>query len=633
MSRERLGVALGHLGKLLQTHATANLADGQLVQRFAAEREEAAFAVLVERFGPMVLGVCRRLLQHSQDAEDAFQATFLVLARQAGSLRRPDAVGAWLYEVAYHIAARSRRDRARRQRLAEPHEAGVAADPATGALRTELAAIVDEELRRLPAKYRLPLVLCYCSDQTYSQAAKTLGWPPGTVSGRLARAREMLRQRLTRRGLALSASAFAAILAADASATVPPALASSTVRIAILCLEGSAAASGIAAKVAALSEGMVRSMFVTKMKMIGAAVVVAGILIATGSALMPDNLSARAAAPLQAHAAQGSNNRPVELALKQAAETLDDKARAAIIKGRDYLKQNQRDGNWEQTVLGVGGNAGGVTCLVLFALLESGVKPDDELITKSMAYVRSIEPKETYVVALQTAVLARVDVKKDKDLLQRNVDWLLNATVRDKQGRLEGWSYPVRGQMPDNSNTQYAVFALYEAANAGAKVPEQTWKDIRDFYLRTQLPNGGWPYRNHEGFGGDDRLTMTCAGVSGLHIASRQLNEKNGPAKEPLEKAMQRVVEKFTVTANVGEGWKYYNLYGLARVGRLASVSEFSTKDLKIDWYRAGAEHLVRTQFPEGCWRANNSIDGNPVIATSFALLFLSSPPAPPKAK
>jgi hypothetical protein len=118
-----------------------------------------------------------------------------------------------------------------------------------------------------------------------------------------------------------------------------------------------------------------------------------------------------------------------------------------------------------------------------------------------------------------------------------------------------------------------------------------------------------------------------------LHIVSRQLNKKDAPAKEPLEKAMQRVVDRFTVTANVGEGWKYYNLYGLARVGRFASLSEFSNKDRKIAWYREGAEHLVKTQFPEGCWRSQNSVDGNPVIATSFALLFLSSSPAPPKAK
>src|SRR5262249_30906037 len=155
--------------------------------------------------------------------------------------------------------------------------------------------------------------------------------------------------------------------------------------------------------------------------------------------------------------------------------------------------------------------------------------------------------------------------------------------------------------------------------------------EVRDFYLRMQLPNGGWPYRNHQGLGNADRLTMTSAGVCGLHIASRQLDRNDAPTQEPLEKGMQRIVGTFTLTANVGEGWKYSNLYGLSRVGRLAGVNEFATKDRKIAWYREGAELLTQTQFPEGCWRSNNSVDGNPVIATSFALLFLSS--MPPAAK
>lgn len=633
MSRKYVQVAVHHFNRWWPTHSAAKLADGQLVERFAAKREEAAFAVLVERYGPMVLGVCRRVLHHVQDAEDAFQATFLVLARQAGSLRRPDAVGAWLYEVAYHIAARARRDRSKRQQPFDPDPTTAAEDPAADLIRAEQAAILDQELRRLPSKYRMPLVLCYFENQTYAQAARTLGWSPGTVSGRLAQAREALRLRLTRRGVALTGAGMIAALADSASAAVPPALASSTVRIALLSLEASAAAGTIAASVAALSDGVARSMLITKLKLIGAAVVLTGIVIATGGALMGDAPFARSVPALQAASPAKEVSNRTELSFRQAPATLDEKVRKAITKAHEYLKQNQRDGNWEQPNLGVGGNAGGVTCLVLFALLESGVKPNDELITGAMNYVRGIEPKETYVVALQTAVLARVDVKKDKYLLQRNVDWLKQTVVYDNQNRLEGWSYPVRGQMPDNSNTQYAVLGLHEAANAGIKISDQTWKDIREFYLRTQLQNGGWPYRNHQGFGGDDRLTMTSAGVCGLHIARQQLNEKDGPEKNPLAKGMQRIVERFSVTATVGEGWKYSNLFGLARVGRLAGESEFATKDRKIAWFREGAEHLTQTQFPEGCWRSPNSVDGNPIIATSFSLLFLSSAPAQPKGK
>src|SRR5262249_48249584 len=154
-----------------------------------------------------------------------------------------------------------------------------------------------------------------------------------------------------------------------------------------------------------------------------------------------------------------------------------------------------------------------------------------------------------------------------------------------------------------------------EAANAGIKISDQTWKEIREFYTRNQLQDGGWPYHNSGGLGvfGDERITMTCAGACGLLIANKQLNDKDGTAKQPISNALERIAERFTINYPT---WKFYNLYGLSRAGRLSGQKEFATKNRKIDWYREGSTHLLATQFPEGCWRGD-SVDGNPVVATS----------------
>jgi RNA polymerase sigma factor (sigma-70 family) len=206
--------------------------DAQLLQRFAADRDQAAFALLVERHGPLVLGVCRRVLGGVQDAEDAFQATFLVLARRAGSIRDPGLLGNWLYGVASRVARKARAALQKRQR----HEKQVTLLPSLQApLATadpDLGPVLDEELGRLPHKYRAALVLCYLEGKTNEEAARLLHWPAGTVKGRLARARELLRGRLRRRGLQATALLLAACLvqARARAAAVPEALAHATAR-------------------------------------------------------------------------------------------------------------------------------------------------------------------------------------------------------------------------------------------------------------------------------------------------------------------------------------------------------------------------------------------------------------------
>jgi RNA polymerase sigma factor (sigma-70 family) len=219
---------------LFEAGAVGALTDGQLLERFAARRDlaaEAAFTVLVERHGPMVLGVCRQLLHDRHHAEDAFQAVFLVLARKAGAIRDPERLGNWLYGVALRTAAKARRrlDRRRRSEV----EAGTSSvEPAIepgrdpGLLREEAEA-VHQELGGLPARYRAPVVLCYLEGLTHDQAARRLRCPVGTVRSRLARARERLRDGLTRRGVTLSSAWLG-----DGPPPLPAGLPSATARAA-----------------------------------------------------------------------------------------------------------------------------------------------------------------------------------------------------------------------------------------------------------------------------------------------------------------------------------------------------------------------------------------------------------------
>jgi RNA polymerase sigma factor (sigma-70 family) len=277
MANGQLDHVLRHIHRLAGAGTTDDLKDGQLLERFVAAGEEAAFAALLRRHGPLVLGVCRRVLRDRHAAEDAFQATFLVLLRRAHALDRRGSLANWLYTVAYHVALRARAEAARRQRqerqVAEMHET---VSPA-GQAWPDLQPVLDEELSRLPDSYRAAVLLCYLQGRTNAEAAQLLGWPVGTVKGRLARARDLLRRRLARRGLALTGAALTTILAENATAAVPTPLAQATVQAA-------AAATGLGASAAAsptvisLAEGALKAMFVTKTKIATAFLLIAGLM-------------------------------------------------------------------------------------------------------------------------------------------------------------------------------------------------------------------------------------------------------------------------------------------------------------------------------------------------------------------
>jgi RNA polymerase sigma factor (sigma-70 family) len=268
--------------------AGAGSTDGQLLERFISRRDEAALATIVQRHGPMVWGVCRRVLGDYHDAEDAFQATFLVLVRKATSVRPREMVANWLYGVARQTALKARATvgtrRGRERQVAEMPEPAVA-EPAGW---DELLPVLDVELRRLPDKYRAVVVLCDLEGKSRKEAARQLGVPEGTVAGWVARARVMLANRLTRRGVTLSGGALAAILSQNvASAGVPSLVVANTIKVASLSAAGQATTGVIPVTVAALTGGVLRAMFVTKIRSVLAVVLVALACIGGGMTVTP----------------------------------------------------------------------------------------------------------------------------------------------------------------------------------------------------------------------------------------------------------------------------------------------------------------------------------------------------------
>jgi RNA polymerase sigma factor (sigma-70 family) len=271
-----LDVILHQVAQLTGT-VPPELPDDRLLRRFVARHDEASFAALVRRHGPLVLGVCRRLLSDPSDVEDAFQATFLVLVRRAATLDGRRTLGPWLYGVARRTALKARagaRCRRARQQEVTDMPAPQAADPLEN---RELQQLLEEELDRLPEKYREPLVLCYLQGRTHEQAARELGRPPGSMSRHVGRALELLRGRLVRRGVVLSGGPLAAVLATElAEGAVPPTLAAGTIRTALLVAAGGPASAPAAALAAAVCREVTRAQVRAATALLALAVLVVG---------------------------------------------------------------------------------------------------------------------------------------------------------------------------------------------------------------------------------------------------------------------------------------------------------------------------------------------------------------------
>ena len=315
-------------------------------------------------------------------------------------------------------------------------------------------------------------------------------------------------------------------------------------------------------------------------------------------------------------------------------ERLVDQVRDAIDRGVRFLRDQERGGgNWEVDTVSAAW-PGGETSLALLALMNSGIEIDDPLIERGLTFLRTIEPAHTYVVGLQTMVFALAAKSEDRVRIQRNVEWLVRNRVY-RNGQFVGWDYRQgnRSGRSDNSNTQYALLGLHEAHLAGAKIDREVWEAIRSYYALSQRGDergdGGWGYAPLEGNG--PTLTMTTAGLCGLLIAGMELNEgreqlmANGSAANCGNYLENRHVA--AALGWIGNRFKiaepnavFYNLYGIERTGRLTGQRFLG----EHDWYREGCEYLVAAQHPEGYWLPRVGHDAFKVVATSFALLFLS---------
>jgi RNA polymerase sigma factor (sigma-70 family) len=334
----QMDTVIRHLRRVALAQDGAGRTDGELLASFIDQKDEAAFEALMRRHGPMVLAVCRRVVRHHHDAEDAFQATFLVLARKASSVKPRGMLANWLHGVAYRTAMKARTMAVKRQ----AREKQVTDTPEPTATAQDhwhdLQPLIDQELLGLPENYRLPIVLCDLEGKTIKDATQQLGWPQGTLAGRLARGRKLLAKRLANRGVVLSAGSLAAIVAQNGvSAGVPASLMSSTVKAATLIAAGQSTLAGVVpAKVAALMEGVLRAMLLSKWKAAGAVLflVLGGIVLGGG---LRERLRAAGQAgppPVQAKPVAQPDNRksapappmedlPIEVAEKQPKDRVN----------------------------------------------------------------------------------------------------------------------------------------------------------------------------------------------------------------------------------------------------------------------------------------------------------------------
>jgi RNA polymerase sigma factor (sigma-70 family) len=338
VATNRLRGVLRHLAASGET-----LSDGQLLARFIATRDEAAFATLVRRHGPLVLGVCRRVLQHAQDAEDVFQATFLILARKAPSVLNRAAVGSWLYRVAYRAAQEARTMRSRRRARETPGRSFP--EPAIAEADVQdWRPVLDHELSRLPDKYHVPIVLCDLEGRPRKQVAQQLGIPEGTLSSRLANGRKLLATRLARRGVTLGAGALAAALAEGTlTAHVPGAMVGGTAKAAVLAAAGEWAT--VSPPVLVLMKGALKAMFMAKLKTVVGLLVGTALTCAVGGVAY-QTVSAQAPAPAGGSAGKAVNEldalRKENELLKLNLQVVLEKVRAQEAELRTLKQRGQK---------------------------------------------------------------------------------------------------------------------------------------------------------------------------------------------------------------------------------------------------------------------------------------------------
>lgn len=434
MSSAQLRSVIGQFRRLLSRDGSSSLTDGQLLAEFVNCRDEASFEVLVWRHGVMVLNVCQRVLRDSHLAEDAFQAVFLIFARKASSVREHESVGGWLARVAYRTAlrlkARSAREPSGEEDLSELPERSSADD----LVWRDLRPVLDEEIDRLPEKFRVPFVLCYLQGHTNEEAAQQLGCPKGTVLSRLARGRERLRSRLLQRGVTLSAGWLAASLGPGASAAQAPAmLVGTTVKAAISFAAGQPAVGLVSAAAAALTEGVLHTMYLTKLKLLAAAVALACLVPGTG--LVVHNALAERPRKPETPAARGGERKPA-VAPREASKPADHAGKivAAGADGKSItleLPFKDRTAPPERIQLALDDK----TAVTYFNVGADGAKPTEG------------QQAQVWLAAGSKELAARALVRGDaKDIIRRNADLQGRVTKVSPDRKALTFHFPAQGR-------------------------------------------------------------------------------------------------------------------------------------------------------------------------------------------
>jgi RNA polymerase sigma factor (sigma-70 family) len=479
-------MATNQLRRVLQTlsradlyHEVAGRTDGQLLESYVRSREEAAFAALVRRHGPMVWAVCRRVLRGHQDAEDAFQATFLVLVRKAAAVVPREMVANWLYGVAHQTALKARATTAKRQ----AREKQVTAMPEAAAEQQDLwhnlEPLLDQELSRLPDKYRAVLVLCDLQGKTRKEAARHFRLPEGTVASRLATARTMLAKRLARCGVTVPGGAVAAVLAQEgASAGVPTSVVSSTIQAANLFAAGQAAASGaLSAEAVALADGVLKTMLLSKLKIATVAVLVAVAVLGAGAAALTQQAPAEKPADLTSRERERSDvpadpppkenkqGEPGTTAVSGVVKAVDVAKSTVTVSQREGEKTFPVANDATMVINGRPGNLAGLPKGALASLTLSGDAPA----------ARTIEAVGPYLGGVVTAVDAEkraltITVAQGGGERTFTLTKNANVVIDGKPGQLAA--------LPPGANVTLSWFADLKTART-LEATGSWWQSIR----------------------------------------------------------------------------------------------------------------------------------------------------------
>ena len=303
----------------------------------------------------------------------------------------------------------------------------------------------------------------------------------------------------------------------------------------------------------------------------------------------------------------------------------DEKFQKEVAAAREkavklLLSKQKPDGSWEEVNVVTLDMEGGQTALVALALLEAGVPADHAAVEKVAAYLAKLPPKKTYVVSLQTQVLARMDAKKYATQIQANAGWLAGSVVR-KGGEFRGWSYPAEGNAADGSNTHFAVVGLHAAVRAGAKVDPKLWDEIREMYARTQTKDG-WAYMSMVPAGGRATTSMTASALVGLALAAKHDAAKVAAPGEAFDKGLKA----FLAGGQEKSKSEGYMWLVTAELGRALGGETFKAGEREVEWYKDGAAKLLKEQKPSGAWSLGESLDKNELYTTACGLFFLGPP-------